>query len=190
MSAEEATAATRRPESLRALFLAFTWLALQGFGGVLAVAQRELVEKHRWLTREDFVETLAIAQVLPGPNIVNISLMLGDRFFGLRGAFVAMAGMLLAPSVIVLALAVLYGHLATHPVVVDALRGMGIVAAGLILATGVKLLSSLKKNPIGRWPSLLLAALTVAAMVWLKIPLPWLVLVLGGAGMALAWRKV
>jgi len=187
---EEAAAATRRPESLRALFIAFTWLALQGFAGVLAVAQRELVEKHRWLTREDFVETLAIAQVLPGPNIVNISLMLGDRFFGLRGAFVAMAGMLMAPSVIVIALAVLYGHLATHPVVVDALRGMGIVAAGLILATGVKLLSSLKKNPIGLAPALLLAALTVVAMVWLKIPLPWLVLVLGGTGMALAWRKL
>ena len=68
------------------LFLTFNRLALQGFGGVLAVAQRELVERKRWLTREQFVEMLALSQVLPGPNIVNLALMLGDRFFGLRGA--------------------------------------------------------------------------------------------------------
>ena len=177
-----------RPKNLWALFTGFHWLALQGFGGVLAVAQRELVEKHRWLSREDFVETLAIAQVLPGPNIVNISLMLGDRFFGVRGAFVALAGMLLAPSVIVLALAALYGHLATHPMAVNALRGMGAVSAGLILSTGIKLLRTLKKNPMGLTAAALLAIATFLAIVWLQIPLPWLVLILGGAGMALAWR--
>ena len=82
-----------RPESLTHLFLAFSRLALQGFGGVLAVAQRELVERLGWMSKEEFVETLAIAQVLPGPNIVNLSMMIGDRFFGLRGAFVALAGM-------------------------------------------------------------------------------------------------
>ena len=102
----------------------------------------------------------------------------------------ASTGMLLVPSIIVIALAVLYGHLATHPTVVDALRGMGIVASGLILATGAKLLGALKVHPIGRLPALLLAALTFAAMVWLKIPLPWLVLGLGGLGMALSWRRL
>ena len=80
-----------RPTSLLQLFLAFTRLALQGFGGVLAVAQRELVERLGWLTKEEFVETLAIAQVLPGPNVVNLSMMIGDRFFGLRGAVVALS---------------------------------------------------------------------------------------------------
>lgn len=98
-----------RPASLLALFLAFTRLALQGFGGVLAVAQRELVERLGWLSKEEFVEALAIAQVLPGPNVVNLSMMIGDRFFGLRGAIAALAGMLAAPAVIVLGLAALYG---------------------------------------------------------------------------------
>jgi chromate transporter len=172
------------------LFWAFNRLALQGFGGVLAVTQRELVERLHWLTREEFVETLAIAQVLPGPNVVNISLMIGDRFFGLRGAFAALAGMLLMPSVIVLTLAALYGQLATQPVALAALRGMGAVSAGLILATGVKLLPALKTNPIGRGPALLLAALTIVAIVWLKLPLPALVLGLGGVGMLLAWRRL
>ena len=180
----------RAPKSPGEIFRVFTRLALQGFGGVLAVAQRELVEKHRWLTREEFVETLAIAQVLPGPNIVNLSLMVGDRFFRFRGAFVALAGMLVAPSVIVIILAAIYGHLATHPVAVNALRGMGIVSAGLIMATGVKLLSSLRKHPMGRVPAALLALATIIAILWLKAPLPWLVLVLGGVGMALAWRKL
>ena len=95
------------PRSARDLFVAFTVLALQGFGGVLPVAQRELVEKRRWLTREQFAEALSIGQVLPGPNIVNMALMIGDRLFGWRGAVAAMAGILAAPLVIVLLLALL-----------------------------------------------------------------------------------
>lgn len=179
-----------RPATQMALFLAFTRLALQGFGGVLAVAQRELVERLRWVEKEEFVELLAIAQVLPGPNIVNLSLMLGDRFFGLRGAFVALAGMLVAPSVLVLGLAALYGEYANHPRVVDALRGMGMVSAGLVIATGIKLMPALKKNPVGLRASLLLAGLCIALVVGLRLPLPPVLLGLGGLGMALAWRRL
>ena len=89
--------AVPRPASATDLFRAFNRLALQGFGGVLPVAQRELVERLRWLTREQFLELLALAQVLPGPNIINLGLILGDRYFGLRGGLAAVAGMLLAP---------------------------------------------------------------------------------------------
>ena len=113
-------------------------MALQGFGGVLAVAQLELVDRLRWLTRDEYLEVLSIGQVLPGPNIVNVSLMVGDRFFGLRGAFAALAGMLAVPLAIVLALAAAYGRWAHLPVVAGALRGMGAVAAGLVIATALK----------------------------------------------------
>ena len=82
------------PSSPRALFMAFNALALQGFGGVLPVAQRELVERRNWLTKDEFVEMLAISQVLPGPNVVNLALMFGDRAFGWRGAMAALGGML------------------------------------------------------------------------------------------------
>ena len=82
-----------QPQSKTDLFLAFTWLALQGFGGVLAVVQRELVEKKRWMTREQFVEDWAVAQIMPGPNVVNLSMMIGGRYFGLPGALAALAGM-------------------------------------------------------------------------------------------------
>ncbi len=84
--------ACAQPASTGDLFFTFNRLALQGFGGVLAVAQRELVERKGWLTRQEFVEMLALSQVLPGPNIVNLALMFGDRFFGLRGALAAVGG--------------------------------------------------------------------------------------------------
>ena len=179
-----------RPESLTHLFLAFTRLALQGFGGVLAVAQRELVERLQWMSKEEFVETLAIAQVLPGPNVVNLSMMIGDRFFGLRGAIVALAGMLAAPAVIVLALAMAYGQLARFPVAVNALRGMGAVSAGLILATGIKLLPALKKSPLGRPLALGSALLAFVLIGLLRWPLVYVLAVLGGGGMAVAWWRL
>src|SRR5471030_361623 len=93
-----------RPTSLFDLFLSFTILALQGFGGVLAVVQREMVERKRWLTQEEFIEEWAVAQIMPGPNVVNLSLMIGSRYYGLRGGLVAPAGMLTVPLLLVLVL--------------------------------------------------------------------------------------
>src|SRR3954468_13783310 len=87
--------APRSPKSPAELFRVFTRLALQGFGGVLPVAQRELVERERWLTREQFVELLSVAQVLPGPNVCNLALIFGDRHFGWRGGLAALGGMIL-----------------------------------------------------------------------------------------------
>lgn len=169
------------PASPRALFWAFTWLALQGFGGVVAIVQRELVERKRWLTREQFVEDWAVSQVLPGPNVVNLSLMIGDRYFGWRGGLAALAGLLTFPLLIVLLLAVLLSGVSDLPVVQGALRGMGAVAAGMIAATGLKLVASLSQNVLGKATCLLLAALTFAAVALLRWPLIWVLLVLGGA---------
>ena len=180
----------RAPASLRELFFAFTWLALQGFGGVLPVAQRELVERRRWLTREQFVEMLAVSQVLPGPNIVNLALMFGDRALGVRGAFTALAGMLLAPLVVVLALAALYARFAQVPAVSGALRGMGAVAAGLIIATACKLLATLETNPMGRPLALGFSALTFTATAWLHWPLVGVIAGLGVLAISVAWTRL
>ena len=83
-------------------------LALQGFGGVLAVVQRELVERKGWLTQDEFIEDWAVAQIMPGPNVVNLSMMIGGRYFGLAGAMAALAGMLAVPLVLILLLALLH----------------------------------------------------------------------------------
>ncbi|MFO1327010.1 MAG: chromate transporter [Rubrivivax sp.] len=178
-----------RPASPAELFRAFNALALQGFGGVLPVAQRVLVEQRRWLSREQFVETLSLGQVLPGPNIVNMALMIGDRFFGLRGALAALGGLMCAPLLIVLLLAALYGQLAAIPAVAGALRGMGAVAAGLVISTAIKVMPTLEGSALGRPLAYGLVALSTLAIGWWRVPLVWVVLGLGGISMAIAaWR--
>jgi chromate transporter len=178
------------PRSCSDLFWSFTWLALQGFGGVLAVVQRELVEKKRWMTRDQFVEDWAVAQIMPGPNVVNLSMMIGGRYFGLAGALSALAGMLALPLLVVLTLAVLYGQVAAHPMAENALRGMGAVAAGLITATGIKLVAALERNAMGLTVCSVLAALTFVAIALLRWPLLWVLLGIGGAACLYAYRKV
>ena len=181
-------AAPNQPRSKTDLFMSFTWLALQGFGGVLAVVQRELVEKKRWMTRDQFVEDWAVAQIMPGPNVVNLSMMIGGRYFGLPGALAALAGMLAAPLVIVLLLAALYGSVADSATAQAALRGMGAVAAGLITATGIKLIAALGKNAMGIGVCIGLAALTFVAIALLRWPLAWVLPGLGGVACLWAYR--
>ena len=179
-----------RPGSPRDLFFSFTWLALQGFGGVLAIVQREMVEKKKWLTPDEFLEDWAVAQVMPGPNVINLALMLGDRYFGIRGAFAAVAGMLAVPLVVIVVLAVLYAHFANNPQVAGALRGMGAVSGGLIAATGLKLIPQLRKHPLGFAVCLGFIALTFVLIALMKVPLGWVLLGIGGVACAWTWRRI
>ena len=181
---------TTAPRSLGELFWSFTWIALQGFGGVLAIAQREMVDKRRWFTREQFLEDWSVAQVLPGPNIVNLSLMFGDRHFGWRGALVAVAGMLTIPLLGLLVLAVLFASVAETAVAQGILRGMGAVAAGLIIAAGLKLAAALKGSVMGQAACVLVAALAFVAVALLRVPLVWVLLGLGGLSSAWAWYRL
>jgi chromate transporter len=185
-----AAADRQQPQSLTDLFVSFTLLALQGFGGVLAVVQRELVEKKRWMTREEFVEDWAVAQIMPGPNVVNLSLMIGARYFGLRGAMAALAGMLTFPLLVVLALALVYGQFAGDPHVASALRGMGAVAAGLITATGLKLMGAVRKHPLGVPACIAFGVAAFVGIAILRWPLAYVLLGLGGLSCALTYRKM
>ena len=136
--------ATTQPQSLSDLFWSFTILALQGFGGVLAIVQRELVEKKRWMTLEEFAEDWAV---------------------------------------IVLTLAILFAGVADEASARGALRGLAAVAAGLIAATGLKLLPALKKNAVGRLGCALVGAASFLAVAYLRLPLA---LVLSGLGLPAA----
>jgi chromate transporter len=186
----EDSPALAQPSSKKELFIAFTLLALQGFGGVIAVAQRVLCEQRRWLTREQFVEILAVAQVLPGPNVCNVALMIGDRFFGWRGAFAALAGMMALPLVIVLLLTALYAEYSMNPAVSGALRGMGAVSAGLIVGTGLRLVGALRTSPmqVPVCGALLISAF--AAVALLRWPLVWIILALGVVACWYAWMRL
>ena len=176
--------AQRQPHSPVDLFIAFSRLALRGFGGVLPWAQRTLVDEERWMTNREFVDVLALAQVLPGPNVCNVALMVGDRFFGWRGAAAALGGMMAAPLGIVLALALLHARFAGLAEVGAALRGMGAASAGLILGMAFRLVPGLRAGRRG-WP--FVAATFVGAGI-LRWPLLAVMGVLGGASVALAWR--
>lgn len=178
------------PASRRELFRAFQSLALQGFGGVLPVAQRVLVEHRGWMTREEFLALLSMAQVLPGPNIVNMALIFGDRRFGWRGAVAALGGLLLVPLAIVLALAALVQQAASAPLVVDALRGMGVVAAGLVLSTAVRLVTALRGNRMGLAVCVGLMLATVTAVAGLRLPLVVVLASIAPLAYLIAWASL
>jgi chromate transporter len=181
---------TAQPQNLTDLFVSFTWLALQGFGGVLAVVQRELVENKQWMTREEFIEEWAVAQIMPGPNVVNLAITLGARWFGWRGALVALAGLLTCPLLVVLALALVYARFSSNPHVAGALRGMGAVTAGLIAATGLKLMPALRKNVLGVPLSTALGIAAFVAIAMFKLPLVWVLVGLGAIGCVMAYRRL
>jgi len=128
---------------LSTIFLVFSRLALMGFGGVMPFAYRALVEQHKWLTADEFAKYLATSQMLPGPTICNVALMVGNRYAGTSGALAALAGMIAGPFMVVIALGVVYQRFGDLDMFRHAIRGMAAVAAGLILATAVKMAKSM-----------------------------------------------
>jgi chromate transporter len=172
------------PPGLLEIFVAFLEMTLSGFGGVLAWAHRTLVERRRWLSEREFTALLGLAQVLPGGNIINLAVFVGDKFQGLRGVAVALTGLVLAPFVIVLVLSVFLANPAVGELSRPALRGAAPVVAGLILATGIKMARSYRGVPRA-W---LVAGLTLAAVGIAQLPLLLVLAVLGPISIALAWR--
>ena len=177
------------PASVGVLFFTFTSLALQGFGGVLPVAQRILCEERAWLSQQEFLEMMAIAQVLPGPNVCNLSLMVGDRFFGWRGAFAALAGMICFPLIIVISLSALYAQFAVLPAVSGALKGMGAVAGGMIIGSAIKLACTFRTHLFGWRICLLISTAAFSMVALVRLPLVWVLLGLGIPACLYAWIK-
>jgi chromate transporter len=160
--------------SLAGLFAGFLTVGLVGFGGVLPWARWMVVEQRRWLTPAAFTDLLGLCQFLPGPNIINMSVALGSRFHGLRGAVVALAGITLAPIGVVLTLGVLYERYGGNPVVQHALAGMAAGAAGLVLATAIKIAAPLRHRRL----DIVIAAAGFVAIGLLQWPLLATLLVL------------
>jgi chromate transporter len=142
------------------------------------------------MSQEEFLEDWAVSQIMPGPNVINLALMYGGRQFGLRGALVAMAGLITIPLLLVLTLALLHARFGAHPGVAGALRGMGAVTAGLIMATGIKLIPALKKNALGKLLCITLAAATFISLALLRLPLLYVLPGFGLVACAIAYRKL
>ncbi len=167
------------------LFGGFLKVGLQGFGGVLPFARRTVVEQRRWLDEGDFVEVLSLSQFLPGPNIVNVAVIVGNRFRGPLGALVAVLGLLLMPFVIVLALAALYAQWSGLPAVRGAAYGVTSAATGLIIATGLKMASPIRR--VG-W-QVVAAAATFGAIGVARLPLLATLAVIVPVSIGIAWRR-
>jgi chromate transporter len=166
------------------LFFEFARLTLHSFGGALFWSRRMLVERRGWLTEQEFVETLALAQLLPGANGVNLAVLVGYRFAGLTGAAAALAGFVGAPLVIVIAIGVAYQQFGTVPAVKSALAGMSSVAVALLIATAARLSSVLQR----RWRPWLFALLAFAGVGVMRWPLLIVVAVLAPFAIAIAWK--
>ena len=184
LPAEDSARLGRAPIRPLDLFLAFSQLALSGFGGVMPWAHRTLVERKAWLTQDEFVETLALGQLLPGPNIGNMAVIIGYRFAGYGGAMAAVTGLVGGPCVLMIGVGLLYGSYGNLPQVQHALSGMSAVAAGLMLATGLKMTGSLKRH----WRPWLFAALALVGVGVLRWPLLGVLAALAPFAIAAAWR--
>ena len=181
---------TTAPKSLWELFVFFTLLALQGFGGILAFIEQGLVVKKRWMTREEFLEDWAVARTLPGPPAINMGIVFGARHFGAMGALTATLGMFFFPSVLVLTLGVAYTTVGDQEMVINALRGMGAVAAGLIIATGVKLLTALRTNVLGPRVCGAFVVAGFVAVVVFQVRVSYALVLLGLVACTLAYLKL
>jgi chromate transporter len=180
-----ASSPPRNPPTLIELFAAFAVIALCGFGGVLYWSRRMLVEVRGWMSPEEFNEAYALCQFLPGPNIVNLSVVFGSRIRGVTGSLIALLGLIGPPVVIVMALAFLYAQFGELELVRRALLGVAAAAAGLVLATAAKMGEPLARS--GSMAALAVAAATFIAIGVLRGPLLWVLAVLLPASIALAW---
>jgi chromate transporter len=167
------------------LFVTFSQITLSAFGGAIFWTRRMLVERRGWLTEREFVELLTIGQLLPGPNVLNLTVMVGYRFGSWRGAAASLAGYLGWPVLVVVGMGYLYHQFGAFSQVQDALSGMSKVAAGLLLATFIKLAQVLPRRPRA-W---IFGAIAFVAVGVLRWPLFWVIAILAPCAVFAAWRE-
>jgi chromate transporter len=178
-------APTERTIGLAELFLGFASAGLSGFGGVLPFARRMIVEERRWMSEREFIEVLSLGQFLPGPNVANVSVMIGARYQGVLGSIAAFSGLMLPPFAITIALGALYQRYGHVPTVEHVFTGVTAAASGLLLGTAGKLARPLLKQPAALL-FLLLAFVGIALLRW---PLILVLLGLAPFSVAAFWPR-
>ena len=171
--------------TLGELYGGFLGAGARGFGGTLPWARRMLVEERRWLTAQEFLDTFSLCNVLPGPNVASMSVILGARFRGVAGALAALSGLLTVPLATILTLAILFERFGRLPGVDAALRGLGAAAAGLVLAMGLRMALLLPRTP----RVLAFLAATIVAIAVLRWPLVPVLFGLAPLSVLAVWRS-
>jgi chromate transporter len=185
-SEEEPVEQGRQTVSKSELFFGFLKIGLLGFGGIAPWARHVIIEERRWLTEKEFAAILGIGQILPGPNTMNASVMIGDRFQGVTGALLCLLGQMAMPLVIITSLAVVYQRYASVPEVKAALIGAAAGAAGLVLGTALKMAQKIKLTPLGLLVGLM-AFGSIGLFEWPLVPVVLVLVPLGVA--AAAWER-
>jgi chromate transporter len=178
------SADSQRRVGARDLFVAFTGITLTSFGGALFWSRRAIVERHRWLSEHEFVEIVALAQLLPGANGVNLAVLIGYRFDGVRGAFASLAGFLAAPFAVIMTLGLLHRQFGELPIVHAALSGMSAVAVGLLLAMAARMVIVLQR----RWLPWMFVCLTFAGVGVMRWPFLAVVGALAPFAIVASWK--
>ena len=185
MPGRDPHAATGKSAGPLEIFLTFTQITLSGFGGTGFWSRLVLIERRHWLTHRDYVDCMSVAQLLPGPNVFNLAVIIGHRLGGLAGSAAAISGLVLWPFLIMIAVGLLYERYGELALVQRALAGISAVAVGLVLANSIKLASVLPR----RWRPWLFVALAFAGIGLMRLPLIGVVAALAPFGIALAWRE-
>jgi chromate transporter len=168
------------PPTLWQLASIFGLISLTGFGGgQKAQIRRQLVTRKNWITDQEFIEALEITELLPGPNVLNLAVFIGQRIRGIPGAFVSLIAGSLPPFIIVLAAGAFYFSKYNTPLVHSALNGAAAAAAGLTIANALQLTSESRKRPI----NLVFIAATAVAVSCFRLSLVLSLLIFGGLSM-------
>jgi chromate transporter len=171
------------------LFIAFAKMSLAGFGGVLIWARRGIVEQHRWMTAEEFNETYALCHFLPGPNIVNLSVVFGSRFRGIPGGIAAFAGLVGPPMLIATVLAALYARYGEIDALRRILAGVSCAAVGLLIAVVFKMMTPLIKKRDGIGLLVLIAVFIAIGLARLPLQIVLLVAIPLSLGITIIARR-
>ena len=173
------------PPSVAAIFAGFFSVGISGFGGVLPLTRRMIVEQRGWMSGTEFTDILGLCQFLPGGNVINLSAAVGLRFRGWPGALAGLAGLMTAPTAIVIALGLFYARFQEEPLVRHGFAGLAAAASGLIVAMALKIAAPLRRDA----QAAVIALLTFAAIAWLRLPLLAVMAVMAPLGIAMAWRR-
>ncbi|KAF3996094.1 chromate transporter [Glaciimonas immobilis] len=184
LSRQQHQPVTQEPPTVPALFRGFLGLGLIGFGGVLPLARRMLVDQRGWLTGAEFTDLLGLCQFLPGGNIINLSVAVGLQFRGIRGAIASLLGLIAAPTAIVIGLGIIYARFQNDAHIAHMFAGLAAAAAGLLVSTALKMAAPLRRKPL----AIMLASAFFLGIAVLRLPLLPTMLVLVPVSVLVTWR--
>lgn len=172
------------PVPLLRLFLVCFQIGLFSFGGGLSGwIYQEVVVRRRWMNEDDFLSGLALCQVMPGINVTNLAVYIGQRLRGVLGSCVALVGLLVGPFFVVIGLVLVYERIAGIAWVHAIMDGVAAAAIGLLLFVGFKGAQRAVRSP----PAAVIMAVIVITVGLMQWPLVPVVLVLAPVSVAFAW---